>query len=257
MKKLISLSVCTILAVVLLTGCVVIDFSPYGSTGGISGVGGAGVAGSGNMETFTFNVGEVTEIRVEMLCNIVYSSSSSNSVTLEVQPNLMDHIIVEESGGVLTVRSTRNINVTGLGNTPVLTVSSPSLSKVSHAGAGRFTASDTIVGDSFSLSITGAADGKAELNVQSLSVNLAGAGNFELSGTADTADISMAGAGRLDALDLQTRTATVNLAGVGTVRISCSDSLSVTAGGVGTVEYRGSPSVDISRGGLVTVRQVD
>jgi hypothetical protein len=168
----------------------------------------------------------------------------------------MDYIRVEESGGVLTVRSTRNINVTGSGNTPVLTVSSPSLSRVSHAGAGRFTTVDTIVGNEFSLNIAGAADGKAALDVQNLSVNLAGAGSFELSGTAENTDIRMAGAGRLDALDLQTRSTSINLTGVGTVSISCSDSLSVVAGGVGTVEYRGSPTLDLTRGGLVTIRQV-
>jgi len=247
MKNLILLVLCIVLSVLLLTGCVTINFSPTG---------GAGVSGRGSMETFTFNVGEITEIRVEMLCNIVYHSAPSDTVTFEVQSNLMDYIIVEESGGVLTVRSTRNINVTGTGNTPVLTVSSPSLSRVSHAGAGRFTAVDTIAGNEFSLQIAGAADGRAALDVQNLSVNLAGAGSFELSGTADNAEISMAGAGRLDALDLQTRSTSINLTGVGTVSISCSDSLSVVAGGVGTVEYRGSPTLDLTRGGLVTIRQV-
>ena len=247
MKKIIILALCVALTAVLLVGCVSIDFSPWGS---------AGVAGRGSMEKFTFNVNEITEIRIEMLCNIIYYSAPSDTVTLEVQPNLMDYISVVESGGILTVRSTRNLNI-GTGNTPVLTVSTPSLGRVFHAGAGRFNAVDTITGDSFSIHIAGAADGRATLDVQTLSVNLAGAGNLELSGTADSADIGMAGAGRLDAFELQTRSTSINLAGVGTVRISCSDDLSVTAGGVGTVEYRGSPTLDITRGGLVTVRQVD
>ena len=209
------------------------------------------------MEKFTFNVNEITEIRVEMLCNIVYHSAPSDTVTLEVQQNLMEYISVEESGGVLTVRSTRSLNITGTGNTPVLTVSTPSLKHVLHAGAGRFNAVDPITGDDFSINIAGAADARAVLAVQNLSVNLAGAGSMELSGTADSANISMAGAGRLDALQLQTRSASINLAGVGAVSISCSDNLSVVAGGVGTVEYRGSPTLDLTRGGLVTVRQVD
>jgi len=248
MKRIIVLTLCSALAFVLMAGCVSVNFSP---------IGGAGVAGRGNMETFTFNVNEITEIRVEMLCNIVYHSASSDTVTLEVQANLMEYISVEESGGILTVRSTRNLNITGTGNTPVLTVSSPSLSSVFHAGAGRFNAIDPITGNDFSIYIAGAAEGKAVLNVQNLSINLAGAGSLELSGSADRADISMAGAGRLDALELQTRSASINLAGVGTVRISCSDDLSVVAGGVGTVEYRGSPTIDLTRGGLVTIRQVN
>jgi len=248
MKKITTIVLCVLMAAVMLTGCVSVNFSPSGARS---------VTGSGSMEKFTFDFGQVNEIRVEMFCNVIYQSGSSNEVTFEIQPNLMDYIRVEESGGVLSVRSTRGFNLTNTSQTPVLTVSSPSLSSVTHAGAGRFTTTDTITGDSFALNITGAADGKAELDIQNLSVNLAGAGNFELSGIADTADVRMAGAGRLDALDLQTRTASINLAGVGTVRIGCSDELRINAGGVGTVEYRGSPSVDMTRGGLVTVRQVD
>ena len=248
MKKIITLALCATLAAVFLTGCVTVNYTSVGGVGGT-------VTGSGEMETFGFSVGEITEVRVEMLCNIVYSSAPSDEITLEVQSNLHQYIVFEESGGVLRVRATRNINVTP-GNTPVLSISSPSIKSISHAGAGRLTTLDTITGETFTLSITGAAEGKADIDVQSLSINLAGAGSFELSGRADTADISMAGAGRLDALELQTREASINLAGVGMVRISCSDTLRIAAGGVGTVEYRGTPAVDMTRGGLVTVRQV-
>jgi len=248
MKRITAIALCTLMAAVMLTGCVAVNFSPAGA---------GSITGSGSMEKFTFDFGQINEIRVEMFCNVIYQPGSTNEVTFEVQPNLMDYITVEESGGILTVRSARGFNLTNTTNTPVLTVSSPSLSSVTHAGAGRFTTTGTITGDSFTLNITGAADGRADLDVQSLAVNLAGAGNFELSGIANTADVSMAGAGRLDALDLQTRSASITLAGVGTVRIGCSDELRINAGGVGTVEYRGSPAIDMTRGGLVTVRQVD
>ena len=247
MKKIITLTFCVLLSLVFLTGCVTINFS-HGSMSGVSG--------RGNMETFTFNVGEITEIRIELLCNIVIHSSPSDTVSFQVQPNLMDYITVQETGGVLTVRSSRNVNVTGLSNTPVLTASSPALTRISHTGAGNITTNGTITGDSFALNITGAANGNVKLDVQNLSVSISGAGDLTLSGTADRTDISLAGAGRLEALDLQTRVTSISLAGAGSVRISCSEELSVAAGGVGSVEYRGSPTVDITRGGLVTVRQV-
>jgi len=249
MKKILSLSLCAILSIVLLTGCVSLNFAAPGI--------GPSVTGRGSMETFVYSVGEITEVRVEMLSNIVLYSVPSNTVTFEFQPNLKDYIIVEESEGILTVRSTRNINVSGTGNIPVLTISTPSLSRLTHAGAGRFTAVDPIVGDDFSLEILGAADGYAQLNVQNLNLSIAGASNFELSGIAVNTDISMAGASNLEALELATHTTTINMAGVGNVRISCSDSLIINAGGAGIVEYRGNPSVDITRGGLVSVRQVN
>jgi len=251
MKKFFIIVLCVVLAAVMLTGCVSVSFSP--NRAAVSG----NISGRGNSETFTFNVSEINEIRVEMLCNIYFYSAPSDTVTFQVQPNLMDYIVVEESGGVLTVRSTRNINFQGTANTPVLTVSTPSLSRMYHAGAGKFTTFDPISGDSFSLYIAGAANGNVDLDVRNLNVTLAGAGDFELSGAAENATIDVMGAGRLNALELDTSTTSISLAGAGTVRISCSDSLNVSAAGVGTVEYRGSPTLDITRGGLVSIRQVD
>ena len=247
MKKIVLLALCCILASVILAGCYTVH---------APGLWRSGIRGRGAPETYVFSVGEFTEVRVELLCDILYSSASSDSVTLEIQPNIMKYISVEESDGVLTVRATRNIHWSGATRTPVLNVSTPSLNCVSHAGAGSFRTLDPIVADSFSLSITGAANSKAMLDVDNLSVSLAGAGNIELSGRADDTNISIAGTGILDALDLETRDSMISLAGVGTVRISCSESLNIVAGGLGTVEYSGSPVVDISRGGLVTLKRV-
>lgn len=247
MKKVLLLALCCVLAVVMLTGCYTVNF--HGNWG-------RRIVGRGVTETYTFSVGDFTEVRVELLCDIIYSSAPSDSVTLEIQPNLMKYVTVKESGGVLTVRATRNIHWSGNSRAPVLYISTPSLSSVSHYGAGSFKTVDTIVADSFSLNIAGAANSKAELDVDSLSINLAGAGNIDLSGRADDAYIGIAGTGRLEALDLATRDSKINLAGVGSVRINCSENLSIVAGGVGTVEYTGSPSVDVSRGGLVTLRRI-
>ena len=245
----IFLALCIALAAILLTGCVSINWATYP-------IGGSGMTGRGNIESYSFNVGEIREIRVEMFCNIEHYTAPSDTVTLEIQPNLVEFITVEESGGVLTVRANRNISWSG-NNTPVLTVGSPALSRVSLAGAGNFTAHETITGDSFSINMSGAGTGTVDLVVERLSVTLSGAGDIRLTGTADTADISMAGAGRVEALSMQTREADINLAGAGAVRLSCSESLRITAGGVGSVEYRGSPNIDVTRGGLVSVRQVD
>ena len=247
MKKILTITLCILLALTFTAGCVSINFTP---------VFGSGLTGTGSLETYTFNVGEITHVRVELLCNIVYNSAPSDTVTLKIQPNLMEHVTVEEINGILTVRATRNINITGTGNTPVLTVSTPSLTRVSHTGAGNFTTIDPITTDSFTLDITGAANGKAMLNVNDLTVNISGAGDLTLTGTAETNNISMTGAGRLEALDLETRTTTINMAGAGSVKINATEELNITAGGVGTIEYKGSPSIDITRGGIVTVKQI-
>jgi len=246
LTRIAALAVLAALSAVLLTSCVSVNF----------GSGSGGVSGRGTPETFTWEVGEFTDVRVELYANIEYYSAPSDIVTLEIQPNLREHIVVEESGGVLTVRSTRSFNITG-GRAPVLTISTPELSSVRLAGAGAFTAHDTITTESLTLRVDGAGSGTANIEVGRLRIDMSGAASFNLSGTADTAEFSLSGAGSIEAFGLDTRDASVDLSGVGTVRVTTSENLRISASGVGTVEYRGSPSVDITRDGLVTVRNVD
>jgi len=232
----------------MLIGCTTVNFG---------GGGGVGVRGTGSTALYTFNVGTITEVDVQLLCNIVFDPAPSDTVTFEAQANLMEYITVEEVDGVLRVRSTRSINVTGTENTPVLTVSSAALSRVTHSGAGRLTSNGTIEADILELNITGATNGKLQLDVGAIVVKLSGAASLELSGKSDSAFITMSGAGKVEALELDTRLATISLSGAGSVKISCSERLEVSASGIGTVEYRGTPTVDTTRGGLVTVKQVD
>jgi hypothetical protein len=247
MKRLLSLVLCAVFAAVPLSGCVSLSLLP----------GGRGVAGRGTPEIFEFPVGEITEVRMELACNVEFYSAPSDTVTLQIQPNLMEHVTVSESGGVLTVRSRRNIRVSSSTNIPVLTVSTPALTRFDFSGAGAFTANDVISSDTFTLTVSGAGTGSAKLDVTTLEVVMTGAGDFRFSGRADAARLMMTGAGKLDALDLEAREGNINLSGVGTVKLHCTEALKITAGGVGTVEYKGSPSVDLSSGGLVTIKKID
>ena len=251
MKKIILIIICLCLFAIPVSGCVSVNIGGLGSVGV-----GVGLSGKGTPEIYSFNVGEITEIRSAIFSNIEHSTTLSETVTLEIQPNLIQYITVEESGGILTVHANRNINWSP-SNTPVLTVGTPSLERVMLAGAGTFTAKDTLTVDTFNIEFAGAGSGKADLDVSKVVVNLSGAGDFRLSGRADNADFTLAGAGRIEALDLQTQTSSINLAGAGTVRVTCHERMSVIAAGVGTVEYKGSPAIDTARGGLVVIRNVD
>jgi hypothetical protein len=245
MKKLMTTAFYITLFAVFFSGCVIANFADFNS-----------VSGKGNPEKFDFQVGEFNSIRLEGFANVNYYASASDTVTLEVQPNLLEHFVVEVINDELIVRTTRRISF-NTSRTPVLTVSAPVLNRLTFSGAGSFTAHDTITSDSFTLRVSGAGKGKADLDVDNLSVNFSGAGNFELSGSADTADLTMSGAGELAALSLQTREAKIDLSGTGTVSITCTENLQIRASGVGTILYRGSPSIDISRSGVVSIRRVD
>jgi len=241
MKKIIIIALSIVMVSSLLCGCV--SVRPLNV-----------VAGKGDPVVKEYTVGGYDKIRIEGYADVRYYASPSDVVTLEIQPNLLDYCVVEVVGGELVFRTTKTITTT---ITPVLTVSAPVLTSMAFSGAGYFTAYDKVTSDSFSLSVSGAGGGKAELSVKDLSIHIAGAGGFELSGTADAADITMSGTGSVNALSLETRYTSVIMSGVGTVKVNCTETLKINGSGAGTVEYKGSPNVDLERAGLVTIKHAD
>ena len=236
----------TVFIIVSFSGCILLN---------INGSDFNSVRGKGDPQKFEIRVGAYNGIRIEGFCNINYYAAPSNTVTLEIQPNLREYFIIEVEGGDLVVRTTRRISYNS-GKVPVLTVSAPVLNRVNIDGGGNFTAHDKIISDSLSFTINGAVKGIAELDVNSTTVSLSGAGKMDLSGRSDTADFILSGAGELNALSLQTRDAKVKLSGAGKISLSCSDNLAVNAEGAGSVEYRGSPSVNMNTSGLVSIKKL-
>ncbi|MCL2018261.1 MAG: DUF2807 domain-containing protein [Oscillospiraceae bacterium] len=244
-KQFIVLMMCVILAMLNLTGCVIVGFTSRDL-----------VTAKGEREVYETSVDEYNKIRVEGYCEINYYSSPSDTITLEVQSNIREYYTIEVVNGELIVRAEKRINFNSA-KIPVLSVYAPDLEQINLSGAGTLKTHDPIVADSFKLIISGAADGNVELDADNLSVTVSGAGNFTLSGRADTAYINMSGAGKLNALELQTLESEINLSGAGTIQINCTEKLKINAGGVGSIEYSGSPEIDLNTGGVVSIRKID
>jgi hypothetical protein len=218
---------------------------------------GAGVVfGKGDPEKYEIRVGDYNKIKVEGNCNIKYYTKPSDTVTLEVQPNLREYFVTEVRDNELIIRTTKRISYKS-GKAPVMTVYAPALNSLKIAGTCTFNANDRIKAESFNLELSGAGDGKVELDVNSLKVNVSGAGKFKISGKADDAEIKLSGAGELDAFALQTREASVNLSGAGAIRINSSEKLYIKASGAGTVEYKGYPSLSLDTSGIVNIKKAD
>jgi len=242
MKKIISFTMC-VLFVLYLSGCVVISISDSKT-----------VTGKGSKEKYNYLFDSYDRFRAEGNFEIQYNASPLCSLTLEIQPNLREYINTEVKDGELVVRTTKQISKS---STPVLTVYAPVLNGLTITGICTFSANDIIKTNTFNLIINGACTGSAEFDVKNLNAVMSGAGDFELSGKADNAEIIMSGAGEIDAFSLQINKASVILSGSGSIKINCSDVLSINANGTGEVEYKGSPTLSLKKNGLVSITKVD
>ncbi|MDR0465031.1 MAG: DUF2807 domain-containing protein [Treponema sp.] len=238
------------LIVMIFSSCVFINIGSENS-------GGDTIQASGDRETYEFNVGEFNKIRIEGTCEVRYYNGNSNAVTLLIQPNVREYFSIEAVNGELIVKTTRRITYGPPNKGPLLTIYAPALNQVTIDGAGIFTANDKITTDSLTLNINGATSGKAELDVNNLTVIMSGAGDLELSGRADISNITLSGAGNYNALLLVSRDATVNMAGVGYAGVNSSDLLNINANGAGSVEYKGSPSLNLNTSGMIGIRKVN
>ena len=234
-----------VLTLFFLTGCVSVNFGGSGS-----------IRGEGDMEEYIIDVGEYNKLRVEGVFEIDYYSAPSDKITLEIQPNLKEYCNIEVVNDELVVGTSLNISITP-NKIPKLTVSTPELNRIVISGAAKITTFQAIETESLDIETQGAGEGKIEANVSNLSVTTSGAGSYSLSGSADIASFTMSGAGELDAFNMETRETTIILAGVGAIKVNCSERLRVNASGTGAVEYKGSPTVDLVKGGLVDVKKVD
>ena len=235
-------ALCTVIG---LCGCVIVNFTDRNV-----------VRGRGDRELYEIRTGQFSSISVEGNTEIHYYAAERDYITLEIQPNLRDYYVVEVINGNLTIRPTRRLDFNS-SRTPVLTVSSPVLEQLTISGACTFTAHDIISADTFTLRISGAGEGRAQLDVERFFANISGTGSFDLSGRADTVDLRLSGTGDLDALSLQSREGAVRLSGTGRVGISSYEHLTIVASGTGSIEYRGSPNMNLSNSGIVSIRQVD
>lgn len=83
-----------------------------------------------------------------------------------------------------------------------------------------------------------------------LDLRIGGAANVVLEGQVQGLQIRASGAGHVNARDLQTRTATVELSGAGHVDVYATEALKVDVTGVGAIRYRGQPRITRSIRGV-------
>ena len=81
-------------------------------------------------------------------------------------------------------------------------------------------------------------------------------GEVKLKGRADHLILELSGAAEVDAFDLASKTADIDISGASEVELSVSDELNVDISGAGEVKYKGSPSINQDISGAGELKQI-
>ncbi len=142
-------------------------------------------------------------------------------------------------------------------STPRITITFTELDALSFDGSARVQ-SASIRTPKLSIDVSGSATLDFDrIEVDRLAIDGSGRVRANIAGRAREQRIRISGAGDLQAPNLVSDTASVQVSGAGTVLINATRALAVDISGAGNVDYIGSPTLSKSVSGLGRVRQVD
>ena len=193
-----------------------------------------GISGSGTRKTEKKEVPAFKAIETGGAFDVEITCQKPQSVEIEADDNLLPLLETDVSDGVLHVGMKQNYHSQKLIS---VRIAVPDLNRITISGAGT-------------ARVTGVKN-------ENFVINSTGAAKIEAKGETKAVEIRNSGAGLIDAHELRSSKAEVNLSGAGQAEVYASEQLDVTISGVGRVTYAGQPKVinkNISGIGTVSAR---
>ncbi|UCB45107.1 MAG: DUF2807 domain-containing protein [Spirochaetota bacterium] len=219
------------------------DAALSGFTGEIAlNFGFSGVAGSGKKITETRELAEFDSIKFRGNGKINLSQGSVQSVTITADDNIIDELKTDVRHGVLTISADKWVmNESDVEYDIVVT----DIREISVSGMGKVKSIDTLRVEELGLRLSGIGDISISVEAEVLNSKISGAGDLKLDGKVRHHEIEISGAGELDAYDLITESAILDISGAGDCKIHVTGELTVDISGAGDVKYKGDPRVII------------
>jgi hypothetical protein len=224
--------------------------------GAIVGCNLIGVDGSGTAATETREVGDVTEVTLAGVGDLVVVPGEKTKLVVTADDNILPLLETKSEGGKLTlgVKSGHAVNP----KTPItFTLFVKTLDKLTVSGAGN-AAGEGLTGDKLEVKVSGAGNvSMTGLDYKEVAATVSGAGDITLGGAAEKLTAKISGAGDVKAAELKTATGDVTVSGAGDAAVWTTGELKARVSGAGDVRYKGSPKVDQKVSGSGTIKAMN
>lgn len=200
------------------------------------------IKGSGNIKKEERTVQAFTKIEVSTAIQIVLTQGNGNpSIVVEADDNLLpyirtkvseDKLVVDVSGHGFSATEAIVVHITVA---HITDIEANSASKVSSTSRWRE--------NRMELDINSAASLDMNIDVTELEIDLSSAGKINLSGKCDKLNAEVSSAADLNAEELNTKTADIEVSSAAKARINVSGSLSYDVSSAGRLDYSGNPEI--------------
>jgi len=217
------------------------------------GNGGPLTRGSGNEVTITPNVSGFDSLDINHAFEVDIIQSQTYSLAIEVDDNIEQYLIVDDSGGTLVLGLEDGRTYTDV--TLKAQISMPELLALELSGASdaKFTQFES--SDPFDLKASGASAASGDIEAGDVTIKLSGASDVQLEGEGRDLLLDASGASRVDLEEFEVEDATLDLSGASDVTVSVNGVLNVSASGASDVTYFGNPKLgDIETSGASSIQ---
>jgi len=225
--------------------------------GGCREIAGERVKGSGHVITENRSISGFNNIDVSGAIDVYVRQDSSTSVKVEADDNILEYIEIHTDGSTLEIYTENNIRLRPSNKIKVY-VSNPNYKEIQVSGASSVRCENEITSaDVLEVGLSGASEGRLELNAPKISVHLTGASNASVKGKTKDFEGSASGASEIRGFDLLSENANVNASGASHIEIFASVKIDGEASGASSVNYKGNAQSNVGKSGASSVNKKD
>ena len=166
-------------------------------------------------------------------------SDADESIEIEANDNLHQHIEVSKVGGTLKIGIENNVHIRGNATLNVY-ITTKSVSSFLGSGATRFIVEDMINESDVMINLSGASTFTGELNANNLYADLSGASVMHVTGFVENSDIEASGASLIKDYGLETDHLNAELSGASNVSLTINEDIDIEASGASILKYKGN-----------------
>lgn len=206
------------------------------------------IRGSGDLITETRQVSNFDRITLSGSGEVIVIQGGSESLTIETDGNIMEHIKAEVEGGTLRLGFEEGYNLISPTRL-IFSVGVDDLTGLTISGSGDFE-SDQIETSRLEATVSGSGDVQiTDLSASEVVARISGSGEIDLAGDVAVQDITISGSGKYLAGDICSQSVRITVSGSGDATVCANDTLDITISGSGSVNYYGRPSINSTGSG--------
>jgi len=198
-----------------------------------------GLIGSGNLETEEYAFTNFTEVEISSAFEFEIKQSSSYSINVTADDNVIDYVQVSKDGQTLKI-GLRTVAWFG----PVTlraSVTMPELRGLTVSGASRGTVSDFSSTEDLDITVSGASRVNGDITAGNVEFDISGASTIQLEGSANDMVAGASGASRLNLGGFTVNNADVDFSGASSGTVNLNGRLDANLSGASRLWYIGEP----------------